>query len=48
VVEVPNKQKCSRCRSGKYGPIPGHIGNEIISSKTWEGPESISKREGKT
>ncbi|HJM44709.1 MAG TPA: hypothetical protein QF644_02020 [Candidatus Poseidoniaceae archaeon] len=47
VVEVPNKEKCSRCRSGKYCPIPGHLGNKIVSSKTWKGPETTSKRAGK-
>jgi len=47
VVEIPNKKKCSRCKSGKYCPIPGHLGNEIISSRSWKGPDVTPKRVGK-
>ena len=47
VVEAPSKENCSRCRSGKYCPLPGHIGNNIVSSKLWKGPDLISKRKGK-
>ena len=47
VVEKPSKEKCSRCRSGKYCPIPGHLGNKIISSKSWKGPETTAKKKGK-
>ncbi|MAP59823.1 MAG: hypothetical protein CL978_06305 [Euryarchaeota archaeon] len=46
-VELPPKENCSRCRSGKYCPIPGHSGQEVKPRRNWLGPEKISKRKGK-
>ena len=46
-VEIPSKEKCSRCRSGKYCPIPDHIGNVVASNREWTGPAKISKRKKK-
>ncbi|MCH1540486.1 MAG: hypothetical protein L7S56_03505 [Candidatus Poseidonia sp.] len=47
-VELPSKDNCSRCRSGKYCPIVGHTGQFILPERTWVGPESISKRQKKS
>ncbi len=44
VVEIPSKNNCSRCRTGKYCPIEGHEGNKIIPNKDWAGPSKTSKR----
>ncbi len=47
VVELPSKENCSRCRSGKYCPITGHSGNEVTPKKDWTGPKQLKKRPGK-
>ena len=46
-VERPPNDNCSRCRSGKYCPIPGHKGNNAIANREWQGPENVDKRENK-
>ena len=46
-VELPAKENCSRCRSGKYCPIVGHVGQQVLPRREWAGPESISKRKQK-
>jgi hypothetical protein len=43
-VELPPKENCSRCRSGKHCPIPGHSGQEVTPHREWAGPETIDKR----
>ncbi len=43
-VEQPPKDNCSRCRSGKYCPLPDHAGNEIRPDREWAGPEAVDKR----
>jgi len=43
-VEQPPKDNCSRCRSGKYCPIPGHSGNQVSAEREWSGPSSTEKR----
>ncbi|MDP6234795.1 MAG: hypothetical protein QF364_03030 [Candidatus Poseidoniaceae archaeon] len=47
-VEMPSKEKCSRCRSGKYCPIEGHRGQEIKPHREWTGPPTVKKRPKKT
>ena len=47
VVERPPSDNCSRCRSGKHCPIPGHLGYDEGASRKWKGPESIGKRANK-
>ena len=47
VVEIPPKDNCSRCRSGKYCPLPGHLGNIVQPDREWQGPESVDKRQNK-
>ena len=39
VVEMPPSDNCSRCRSGKHCPIPGHPGYEEGASRQWKGPD---------
>ena len=46
-VERPPNDNCSRWRSGKYCPIPGHKGNNAIANREWQGPENVDKRENK-
>ncbi|MBT4058906.1 MAG: hypothetical protein HOE69_01175 [Euryarchaeota archaeon] len=46
-VELPPKDNCSRCRSGKFCPLPNHIGNNITPVKEWKGPTKISRRPAK-
>ena len=46
-VERPPNDNCSRCRSGKYCPIPDHVGNDALANRNWQGPESVDKRENK-
>ncbi|RJU82228.1 MAG: hypothetical protein DWB99_04835 [Candidatus Poseidoniales archaeon] len=46
-VELPPKENCSRCRSGKYCPIIGHQGQEVKPQRDWIGPDKISKRKAK-
>ena len=41
------KGNCSRCRSGKYCPLPGHLGNIVQPERQWQGPESVDKRQNK-
>ncbi|MDA8623538.1 hypothetical protein N9V58_01710 [Candidatus Poseidoniales archaeon] len=43
-VELPPKGNCSRCRSGKFCPIEGHSGQEVMPARDWAGPDSIEKR----
>ena len=43
-VELPPKGNCSRCRSGKFCPIEGHMGQEVTPARDWAGPDSIEKR----
>ena len=45
MVEIPPKDNCSRCRAGKYCPLPGHEGNIVAAGKKWQGPEAVDKRE---
>lgn len=47
VVEIPPKDNCSRCRAGKYCPLPGHSGNNIQAEREWQGPEVVDKRQNK-
>jgi hypothetical protein len=47
VVERPPSDNCSRCRAGKYCPIPGHPGFDESTSRDWKGPESVDKRTNK-
>ena len=47
VVELPSKENCSRCRSGKHCPIPDHSGNAVTPKKDWTGPQQLKKRPGK-
>ena len=47
VVEMPPSDNCSRCRSGKHCPIPGHPGYEEGASRQWKGPDAIDKRANK-
>jgi len=47
VVEMPPPDNCSRCRAGKFCPIPGHYGNEEGANREWKGPESVEKRTNK-
>ncbi|MBR18014.1 MAG: hypothetical protein CMA87_03570 [Euryarchaeota archaeon] len=47
IVERPPSDNCSRCRSGKYCPIPGHPGNTEEANRSWKGPDSVGKRLGK-
>jgi len=47
VVEIPPKDNCSRCRAGKYCPLPGHEGNIVAADREWQGPEIVDKRENK-
>ena len=35
-VELPPKGNCSRCRSGKFCPIEGHMGQEVTSNRPLE------------
>ena len=46
-VELPKKDNCSRCRSGKFCPILGHSGNEVTPEKEWKGPEQVKRRDAK-
>ena len=46
-VELPQHDNCSRCRSGKFCPIPGHIGNEVRPEKEWKGPKKVNRRSEK-
>ncbi|MDG1555656.1 MAG: hypothetical protein P8R00_05340 [Candidatus Poseidoniaceae archaeon] len=46
-VEMPSKENCSRCRSGKYCPIEGHSGQAITPHRTWAGPRTVKKRKQK-
>jgi len=46
-VDQPPKDNCSRCRSGKHCPLPGHQGNEVTADREWSGPDSVGKRERK-
>ena len=46
-VELPPKENCSRCRSGKFCPIIGHMGQEVKPRRDWIGPNKISKRKAK-
>ena len=43
-VELPPKGNCSRCRSGKFCPIEGYFGQEVMPARDWAGPDSIEKR----
>ena len=47
VVEMPPRENCSRCRSGKFCPIQGHSGNDITPDPSWKGPAKLDKRSGK-
>jgi len=47
VVDHPPRDNCSRCRSGKHCPIPGHQGNEAGADREWKGPDSVDKRTNK-
>ncbi|MDG1538364.1 MAG: hypothetical protein P8Q40_00385 [Candidatus Poseidonia sp.] len=47
-VEMPSKENCSRCRSGKFCPITGHHGQTIQPTRAWTGPAQISKRKKST
>ncbi|MAJ01204.1 MAG: hypothetical protein CMA65_07190 [Euryarchaeota archaeon] len=47
-VEMPSKENCSRCRSGKYCPIAGHQGQTIQPTRAWTGPAKITKRKKST
>ena len=47
VVELPPKDNCSRCRAGKYCPLPGHLGNTVQPEREWQGPEVVDKRQTK-
>jgi hypothetical protein len=47
VVEIPPRENCSRCRSGKFCPIEGHAGNEVTPDVNWKGPAKLAKRVGK-
>ncbi|MGA0241116.1 MAG: hypothetical protein ACO3L7_07245 [Poseidonia sp.] len=47
-VEQPAKGNCSRCRSGKYCPVDGHVGNVVAPNRGWTGPERVSKRKKST
>ena len=47
VVELPPKDNCSRCRSGKHCPLPGHSGNIVAPDREWQGPEAVDKRSNK-
>ncbi|MBT3477593.1 MAG: hypothetical protein HN458_06645 [Euryarchaeota archaeon] len=46
-VEMPPKENCSRCRSGKYCPIEGHAGQETTPHRAWAGPSTVKKRKQK-
>ncbi|MDA8556975.1 hypothetical protein N9K84_00435 [Candidatus Poseidoniales archaeon] len=46
-VEMPPKENCSRCRSGKFCPIVGHSGQQVAPKRKWAGPATISKRKAK-
>jgi hypothetical protein len=43
-VDPPQLDNCSRCRSGKYCPIPTHRGYVIAPCRKWKGPEKLNKR----
>lgn len=43
-VDMPPKDNCSRCRSGKFCPIQGHAGNEVVPNEDWKGPAGVEKR----
>jgi len=47
VVEMPPRENCSRCRSGKFCPIDGHAGNDVTPDANWKGPAKLDKRAGK-
>tara|TARA_B100000085_G_scaffold151961_1_gene138113 strand:- start:1587 stop:1781 length:195 start_codon:yes stop_codon:yes gene_type:complete len=47
VVDNPPSDNCSRCRAGKYCPIPDHPGHVADASRTWKGPVSVEKRTNK-
>jgi len=46
-VEQPKKDNCSRCRSGKFCPVPGHAGNSVDPNRDWTGPKSTDKGSAK-
>jgi hypothetical protein len=46
-VEIPPKENCSRCRSGKFCPIEGHSGQRVVAKREWAGPSVIPKRKAK-
>jgi hypothetical protein len=46
-VEKPPNDNCSRCRAGKYCPLPGHQGNETSANREWQGPKNVNKRDKK-
>ena len=47
IIESPSTDNCSRCRSGKHCPIPGHSGFIEEASRKWKGPNNVAKRTNK-
>ncbi|DAC31826.1 MAG TPA: hypothetical protein D7H95_04660 [Candidatus Poseidoniales archaeon] len=46
-VELPSKENCSRCRSGKFCPLEGHSGQDVVPKRAWAGPAAVAKRKAK-
>jgi len=46
-VELPPVDNCSRCRAGKYCPLPNHAGNHVMADRDWTGPAAKTKRDNK-